>query len=203
MRTAPSPFPFPSRQASPDAPPAPDLKTLSEAFSAHPLDGAAVGFVRAALPAGLIVWAQDRLSRQEYGRPALAGIGREFLRLDLSRAPDVLTAMEDGLQAPLAAVVGEIHGNPAALSFTATRRLALRAERMGCACWLIRHAGTANGSAARYRWRITAIPSAPHPDDPVAPGDPRWRAELFRARGRPAGEWEVSTSTLSMSVVKR
>ena len=41
-------------------------------------------------------------------------MGRELLRLDLSRAADVLSALEDGLASPaLVAVVGEIHGNPA------------------------------------------------------------------------------------------
>lgn len=166
-------------------------KTLSEAYSAHPLDGAASGFVLASLPVGEVLWVQDRLSRLEYGAPFALGVGRSLLRLDLTRAVDVLAGMEEGLRTPLAAVVGEIHGDPAALGFTATRRLALRAEQAGCPCWLIRHAAQANGSAARNRWRLASLPSSLHPDDPSAPGQPRWQAELFRARGRPPGRWEV------------
>ena len=165
---------------------------LSEAFGTRPLDGAAPGFVRAALPPGRILWAQDRLSRIETGAPFLPGMGRDLLRLDLSRAADVLSALEDGLASPaLAAVVGEIHGSPRALDFTASRRLALRAEAAGIPCWLIRHAATPDASAARMRWRLTALPSLPDPDDPKAPGDPRWRAELFRARGHPPSMWEA------------
>ena len=30
------------------------------------------------------------------------------------------------------------------------------------------------------RWRLTSLPSNPDPDDPQAPGDPRWRAHLHR-----------------------
>ncbi|MDS9467651.1 hypothetical protein RGQ15_08700 [Paracoccus sp. MBLB3053] len=166
---------------------------LSEAFGTRPLDGAAAGFVRAALPRGHVLWAQDRLSRIEFGAPFLPGMGRILLRLDLMRASDVLSALEDGLQShALAAVIGEIHGAPPALSFTASRRLALRAEAAGIPCWLIRHAAPAKGtSAARMRWRLTALPSVPDPDDPQAPGDPRWRAELFRARGAPPSLWEA------------
>ncbi|MFO1139111.1 MAG: hypothetical protein U1E41_08560 [Paracoccus sp. (in: a-proteobacteria)] len=175
-------------------PVAPQLSApiLSEAFSTRPLDGAAPGFVRAALPSGRVLWAQDRLSRIETGAPFLPGMGRELLRLDLSRAADVLSALEDGLASPaLVAVVGEIHGNPRALDFTASRRLALRAETAGIPCWLIRHAAGPDASAARMRWRLSALPSVPDPDDPQAPGDPRWRAELFRARGLPPSVWEA------------
>lgn len=179
-----------SGQTQPHAP-ALTLPTLSEAFSAHPLDAGAIGFALAALPPGLVLWAQDRMARREHGVPCLAGMGRRLLRLDLSRPVDVLAAMEDGLSAPLAAVVGEIHGDPPALSFTATRRLALRAERAGRVCWLIRHRAAAQPSAARQRWRITSLPSAPDPDDPFAPGDPRWRAELFRCRDGQPGTWVV------------
>lgn len=163
---------------------------LSEAFGTRPLDGAAAGFVCAALPPGLVLWAQDRLSRIETGAPFLPGMGRTLLRLDLSRAADVLTALEDGLcSRALAAVVGEIHGNPRALDFTASRRLALRAETAGIPCWLIRHAAQPDISAARMRWRLTSLPSDPDPDDIHAPGDPRWQAELFRARGLPPSVW--------------
>lgn len=175
------------------APAAPRLAvaTLSEAFgSRHPLDAAASGFVLAALPPGRVLWAQDRLSRAEFGTPFLPGTGRPMLRLDLTRPADVLDALEDALRSrALAAVVGELHGTPSALSFTASRRLALRAEAAGLPCWLIRHAARPDASAARMRWRLSALPSAAHPDDPLSPGDPRWLAELFRARGQPPSTW--------------
>ncbi len=172
----------------------PDLRaaTLAEISCASSLDGAGTGFLLAALPEGPVLWAQDRLTRREAGVPFLPGLGRWLLRADLSRPADVLTAMEDALACPaISAVVGEIWGDPAALDFTATRRLAMRAEAAGRPCWLLRRAGSASASAARMRWRVTAFPSEPAGDDPAAPGDPLWRVELFRSRLSPPGEWLV------------
>lgn len=174
----------------------PDLSapTLYEIFGASDMDGAASGFLSAVLPQqGLVLWAQDWLTRRETGAVCLAGMGRALLCVDLSRPADVLSAMEDGLSCPaLSAVVGEIWGDPPALDFTATRRLAMRAEAAGRPCWLLRRAAVANGSAARMRWRVSALPSDRPADDPAAPGDPRWRAELFRSRQTPPGQWVVT-----------
>src|SRR4029453_9962273 len=91
-----------------------------------------------------------------------------------------LWGMEEGLRcAAIGAVIGELWGDPAALDFTATRRLAVAAERSGVPCWLIRLSGTANLSGARMRWRIASAPSIANPLDPRAPGASAWDAELF------------------------
>lgn len=182
----------PGAAASDEPTPLPRAATLSEIFCDRPLDGAALGFALAALPPGLVLWLQDYQTRRDRGLSYLHGVGRDILRVDVQRPVDVLAGMEDGLRCVgLAAVLGEIWGNPAALSFTATRRLAMRAELSGIPCILIRHAAQADASAARQRWRVTALPSATHPDDRTAPGDPRWRAELFRARNARPGLWSV------------
>jgi protein ImuA len=166
--------------------------TLSEVFASGSRDCAATGFVlaqvaRTALP---VLWVQDRLTRQEAGSPYLPGIRHPILRVDLSRPRDVLIALEEGLRCgALAAVVGEIWGDAPALDFTASRRLALRAEAGGRACWLIRRGTPAGLSAARHRWRLSSLPSPPLPDDPAAPGDPLWLADLFRARAMPPARW--------------
>ncbi len=176
---------------------APIAHTLSEAFASHSADASAVGFALSRLPRGTapVLWVQDRLSRKEAGRPALAGmcVDRPVIMVDLSRAMDVLWAMEDGLRCrSLGAVIGEIWGDPPCLDFTATKRLALRAEAGDVPCWLIRRAASPDLSAARERWRITSIPSAPHPHDPQAPGAPRWALDLFRARHTRPGQWVAS-----------
>ncbi len=188
---------------SPSAPPRPGRAALHEAQAPRPLDASATAFVLAALSdlmaetGAPILWVQDRLSRREGGRLYLPGAGKPMprapiLRIEVSHPRDVLWAMEEGATCPgLAAVVGEIHGDPAVLSFTATKRLALRAEASGVAVWLIRSGGGSGLSAARERWRIGARPSAAHPFDPGAPGAPVWDAELLRARGRPPGRWEA------------
>ncbi len=168
--------------------------TLSEVFPLTATDGAAPGFVLAALARtdAAILWVQDRLSQVESGRPYLPGLRprRQVLHLTLPRAADVLWAMEEGLRcAALSAVIGEVWGTPAVLDFTATRRLATRAEASDMPCWLIRRGASADLSAARNRWRIAALPSLAPPDDPQAPGDPRWQVELFRSRRAHPGAW--------------
>lgn len=169
-------------------------RSLSEMFPESAVDAGAVGFIlsriqRSAQP---VLWVQDRLSGKEAGRFYLPGLNRRWpiLRVDVTRAVDVLLAMEDGLRCKgLAAVIGEVWGDPPALGFTATKRLALRSEANGIPCWLIRRATNPDLSAARDRWRVASMPSAPHPHDPVAPGDPQWRVDLFRSRHSRPGTW--------------
>jgi protein ImuA len=163
-------------------------------FPAPGAEAAAAGFVLAQIgkDAKPVLWIQDRLAQRETGQPCLAGLGLRgpLLLMSLSRPADVMAAVEEGLRCKaLAAVVAEIRGDHPAVNFTTMKRLALRTEMAGVPCWLIRQAATADLSAARNRWRIATLPSVANPDDPRAPGDPRWRLDLFRSRdGRP-GEW--------------
>jgi protein ImuA len=171
--------------------------TLSEIFPQTVTDAAAMGYMLSCLPRtdAPVLWVQDRLSHLETGRPYLAGMGatRPILMVSLSRAVDVLWALEDGLRCrALAGVIGELWGDPVALDFTATKRLALRSEAANVPCWLIRHAATPNLSAARDRWRIGSVPSAAHLYDAQAPGDPRWSLDLFRSRHSKTGQWMVT-----------
>ena len=180
----------------------PARATLVEVFATRAADGAARAFALSHLdPArGPVIWVQDRLTRHEAGEPYLPGLGAGFrlIRVDLGKSADVLWAMEQALECRgLGAVLGEIWGETAVASFTATKRLALRAETHGVPCWLIRRAARPDLSAARERWRVASAPSLPHPDDDIAPGLPVWQAELFRARGRQPGTWEMSWDSLS------
>jgi protein ImuA len=101
--------------------------------------------------------------------------------------------MEEGVRCScLSAVIGEIWGDPKALDFVATRRLAVASERSATPCWLVRLGGNANLSGARMRWRIASAPSLLNELDPRAPGIPAWNAELFRARGSSPGRWSVA-----------
>lgn len=167
---------------------------LSEVFSETAVDGAATGFALAHLRpgAGTVLWVLDRVSRRECGQPYLTGMGLplDVLRVDVSRAPDVLWAMEQGLGCPsLGAVIGEVWGDPPVLDFTASKRLALRAEAHGVPCWLMRRAASPDLSAARERWRVASLPSGRAPHDARAPGPAHWRVELFRSRFRSPGQW--------------
>lgn len=175
--------------------PAPPSPTLSELFAAHPRDGGWAGFLLAQMQTdGPLLWVQDRMAILESGRVHPPGLpSQNLIHVEARDARDALWAMEEGLRCPvLSAVIGEIWGDPRALDFTATRRLAVASERSGVAAFLIRLGGAANLSGARMRWRIASAPSLLNDLDRRAPGLPAWNAELFRARGMPVGRWTVS-----------
>jgi protein ImuA len=175
--------------------PAPSTPTLSELFATHPRDGGWAGFLAAQVETGKpLLWVQERMAILESGRIHPPGLPtQDLIHVEARDARDALWAMEEGLRCScLSAVVGELWGDPKALDFTATRRLAVASERSGVAAFLIRLGGHANLSGARMRWRIGSAPSLINPLDERAPGLPAWDAELFRARGSPPGRWSVA-----------
>jgi len=175
--------------------PASPIPTLSELFATHPRDGGTTGFLLAQLERGRpLLWVQERMAILEAGRiypPGLPFPG--IIHVEARDARAALWAMEEGLRcAALGAVIGELWGDPKALDFTATRRLAVAAEKSGVAAWLVRLGGSANLSGARMRWRVASAPSLANMFDPRAPGAAAWDAELFRARGFAPGRWAVA-----------
>ena len=177
---------------------APSSPTLSELFAASPRDSGWAGFLLPQIDTSKpVLWVQDRMAILESGRiypPGLGGI--DLIHVEARDARAALWAMEEGVRcAALSAVIGEVYGDPAALDFTATRRLAVASERSNVPCWLVRLGGTANLSGARMRWRIGSAPSLANPLDMRAPGLPAWDAELFRARGHQPGRWTVAHET--------
>jgi protein ImuA len=178
--------------------PWPATPTLSELFAASPRDAGVTGFLLAQVARGKpLLWVQERMAMLDAGRiyPPGLGIG-ELIHVDARDARAALWAMEEGLRcSALGAVIGEIWGDPKALDFVATRRLAVAAERYGVAAFLVRLGGHANLSGARMRWRVASAPSSAHPFDPKAPGAAAWEAELFRARGLAPGKWIVGHET--------
>ena len=175
--------------------PAPPRPTLAELFAAHPRDNGWTGFLLAQIDtAKPLLWVQERMAILESGRVHPPGLpSQHLIHVEARDARHALWAMEEGLRCSgLSAVIGEIWGDPKALDFTATRRLAVASERNGVACWLVRLGGAANLSGARMRWRVASAPSLLNPLDVRAPGLPAWDAELFRARGMPPGRWIIA-----------
>ena len=175
--------------------PAPPTPTLSELFAVHPRDGGWAGFLLAQLGTDKpLLWVQDRMAILESGRIHPPGLPTQHLiHVEARDARDAMWAMEEGVRCScLSAVIGELWGDPKALDFTATRRLAVAAEHSGKPCWLVRLGGTANLSGARMRWRIGSAPSLANALDARASGAPAWDAELFRARGHPPGRWTLA-----------
>ncbi len=186
--------------------PAPERPTLSELFPASARDGGVTGFLLAQVTRGKpLLWVQERMAVIEAGRIYPPGLGlSDLIHVTARDARAALWAMEEGLRcSALGAVIGEIWGDPRTLDFTATRRLAVAAERNGVAAFLIRLGGHANLSGARMRWRVASAPSLANALDPKAPGAAAWDTELFRARGFAPGRWIVGheTSADRLSVV--
>jgi protein ImuA len=142
------------------------------------------------------LWVQDRRARQMTGRPFVHGLPRAFraglIYVAAETVADALFALEEGLHCrDMAFVIGEMAGEARALGFTASRRLAVASERHGVPLCLVRLDVQPALSAARRRWRVAAHPAHADPWHVQAPGTPRWRAELFRARDLPPAHWIV------------
>jgi protein ImuA len=141
------------------------------------------------------LWVQDQAALDRAGRPYRPGLpaALRLIHVVAASAQDALFALEEGLRCrDLAFVIGEVAGNPRALDFTASRRLSLAAEKHGTPLWLVRLDAARDLSSARQRWQAAPACSQPPRWNGQAPGAPAWRAELFRARAHPPGEWILS-----------
>ena len=191
---------------------------LHEAAGASAADGPAAAAFLAALLArrmrageragerGTVLVCQSRGGAARFGRlhgPGWRDLGLEpadLLILRARRERDVPWAMEEGLRCgALAAVLAEAEG----IEFIVSRRLALAAAEGATPALLLRHDALGPASAALTRWRVTALPGRADPFDEGAPGLPRWRLALVRARGgRPATcdvEWNRETGDFRMA----
>jgi protein ImuA len=140
------------------------------------------------------LWVQDKTAIRQSGRPYRPGLPEamrhRLIHVAADKAQDALFALEEGLRCrDLAFVIGEIAGNPAALDFTASRRLSLVSARHGVPLWLIRLAARHDLGSARMRWDVASAPSPPPAWNAQGPGDPRWQADLFRAHVFQPGQW--------------
>jgi protein ImuA len=140
---------------------------------------------------GMVLWC---LTRPDLFAPALAQAGLHPDRVIYVEAGDdkgVLACAEEGLRhGGLGGVVAEV----GKLAMTASRRLQLAAEEggtLGLALRRWRRPAEASDfgqpTAARTRWRVSALPSAPLPAPGV--GRARWLVELVRARAAGSADW--------------
>ena len=133
-------------------------------------------------------WRHERGGLSARGLQALGIAASRLVLVQVEREAEALWALEEALKSGAArGAVGAVE-QP---SFVATRRLDFAAREGGARGVLLRVAGAGDLSAARFRWRISALASAPHPFDPKAPGAPRLKAELVRRRDGPLGAWEL------------
>ena len=138
------------------------------------------------VPRHVAAWAHARLLGQGLRRFGLAP--RQLLVVTPSTEALALWALEEILRSGTAALA---IGAAERTSMVVTRRLDFAARQSGASAVLLRQSLSTGISAARRRWRVRALPSAPHPWDPQAPGPPRWRAELIRRRDGALGSWDL------------
>ncbi len=177
-----------------------------------PHDGAALGFAAhllgrfGALRSGTVLWCRRPFGASDAPpyAPALAAWfdPARLLMVTVRRDEDLFWAMEEGLRAGLAAVLGETR----ATDLTAGRRLSLAAEKSGVPALLLRSQPAPPQSVCTTRWRVasTRSHSTPGLNDV---GAVRWRTELRRNRfGVPSAaetptwllEWNDETHCLAV-----
>lgn len=151
------------------------------------------------------LWVQDKQSRRRGGMPYIHGLP-ESIRHNLyyvavQTPEDALFAMEEGLRcAGLSFVIGELSGDPKALGFTASRRLAVASEAHGVPLYLLRAGASRQLSAARMRWEVASELSLPRRWNSKAPGVAQCQAELFRTRLYRPGRWLLSHEGGKLSI---
>lgn len=138
-----------------------------------------------------LMWLRARGGRRKDGphAPGLAELGIDpaaLLLLELADPADLLVAGVESLRhGGAGAVVLELRGRCRALDLTASRRLALAAERSGTMALIVRGDARPVPSAAHTRWQVSAAPSRALPAN--APGHPVFDLQLLRQRGGAEG----------------
>lgn len=160
------------------------------------LHGAAAALFAAGILArtsGKILWC---MRQKDLFAPGLAQAGLTPDRVIYVETGDekaLLACMEEGLRhGGVTGVVGEV----GKLFMVSSRRLQLAAESTGAIAIAIRRwwkmsdaADFGQPTAARTRWRVTALPSAPLPVQGI--GRARWHIELIRCRAGDSADFEV------------
>ncbi len=154
--------------------------------------GFALGQARALLgrsrPA--ILFLQLAHEAQQTGLPYGPGLYHFGLCLEaliigrVRNVTELLWAAEEaaGCKAVAAIIVDIIHPGKI-LDFTASRRLAMRAQRGEASIFLLRYGHQREAGASHLRWHVAPVSSMEAPFDVRAPGVPRWQVNLEKGQG--------------------
>ncbi|MEP6868466.1 MAG: hypothetical protein ABJA20_08115 [Novosphingobium sp.] len=128
---------------------------------------------------------------QASGWAALGGAPDHLLVSTALDAMALLRTAADALRCrALDMVIVESWGRMRELDLTASRRLALAAEKSGVPLLLLRIAAEPVPSAAQTRWQVAAAPSRALPGR--APGAPTFDITLLRQKSGPSGlDWRL------------
>lgn len=172
------------------------LAALHEIYSEEDDAGAALGFtfliaLRVAAPRPIIIVRDERCVRA-FGRlygdgvAALGGDPSMIYVVHSVGTLQTLRAADDAVACPVAgAVIVEPWRTAAAYDLTASRRIALHAERSAGLALMVRIGVAPTPSAAATRWHVRDAPSSPLAAN--APGHPAFDISLLRHRGGVAG----------------
>jgi protein ImuA len=176
---------------------------VHEIYAADAGDGAAAaGFAMAAATGmaggdGTILWLRTRRAAALGGAAqgdGWADLGGQPGHGLISIVPDALALLRtavDGVRCgAIGAVIAEEQGAMREWDLTASRRLALAAEKSGVPLFLLRIDAAPVPSATHTRWQVAAAPSHPLPGN--APGLPTFAISLLRQRSGPGGlDWQL------------
>jgi protein ImuA len=148
-------------------------------------------------PCAPVIWIRHEAAARRDGM--IFGSGLIELGIDPGRFLFVLTtdvtallrAVDEILRChQVGAVLVEVWDAAPALNLTASRRLALAAEKSGVTAFLLRADTTPSPSAAQSRWEVKSLPSTPLQAN--APGHPAIEVKLVRHRaGFGEQSWRV------------
>lgn len=134
-----------------------------------------------------ILWIVTDRGVRDTGRlygPGLADLGADPDQIIIVHAPDEMAALRAGADiigcSGVGAAILDV-GAAKKLDLTASRRLALAAEKSGVTSFILRAPGTAIASAASTRWGVSAASSVALAGN--APGQTALHLELLRHRG--------------------
>lgn len=171
---------------------------LHEVLGPEPADAAAaagfgLGLTLRAAGEGPLVWVRHDFIDAEAGGldgMGLAEFGADPARLIVVRVrtpADTLRAASEALRCKaVGATLVEVWGDPKALDFTATRRLALGAAATGVTLVLVRLASRKAEGVAQTRWQVAGSPSASPGAN--APGNPAFAVTLVKNKNGNAGQ---------------
>ncbi len=153
--------------------------------------------LRVAAGGGTIMWLRQEETEKRGGKlyaPGLVDLGLDPARLLLGLMPDPVTLLRVAAEVvccpEVAVAVIELWRMPRQLDLTASRRLALAAERSGATALMLRIEAEPTPSAAQTRWSVRSAAAAPL--EANAPGWPALEVHLLRQRGGPSGlRWQV------------
>lgn len=147
--------------------------------------------------AGPLAWLRTEAVERAVGQlymPGWSELGGDPASVIMMLLPDdrmlLRAAVDAAACSGLSAVVMEFWGKAPLLTLTASRRLALAAEKSGVTLFLLRIGTSPMPSAATTRWSISAAPSIAMAAG--APGHSMIEVELLRQRSGPAEmRWQM------------